>query len=201
MTIQELIKSNWREGIACMVGVALGAFITHTLFIDRPATNPYDTSYHTHTDFVIYLRGERLDLANAEFMTTNQQSLHKEVHLHDNNGGVVHFHAPEITFSEFLSSLNFTLTNDCFITNTGEQLCNNDTETLQLFVNNELYVGDISAYVPEDLDRVLVHFGNPDDERLGDYLHEVSDESCIYSGTCPERGTAPPESCGLTCEL
>jgi len=201
MTITEHIKIHWREIIACLSGILIGGFITLTLFVDHQPANPYDTAYHTHADFVIYLRGERIDLAKAEYMTTNQQSLHSDVHLHDDVGDVVHFHAPEVTFSEFLSSLGYTLTNDCFISRDGEQFCTSDGKVLQLYVNDMLYSEDISAYVPQDLDRMLVYYGDPSSPTIADYLDEVTDESCIYSGSCPGRGVAPPESCGLTCEL
>ncbi len=201
MTVINHLQSNWRELAVCFLGGVVGAFLTYTLFIDQPVTDPYDTDYHIHADFVVYLRGERLDLAQQQYMTSAEQSLHDDVHLHDDVGDVVHYHAPEVTFSEFLSSLGYTLTNDCFITSSGEQFCNNDTETLQLYVNDKHYSGDISAYVPADLDRILIHFGDEADPKLADYLREVEDKACIYSGSCPERGVAPAESCGLTCEL
>lgn len=191
-----------KEIAACVFGALLGGlFVFQVINIEQSHVDPYDTDYHVHADFLIYLDDRQLDLGQTQYMTTAEQHLHNDVHLHDDNGSIVHYHEENVTFSEFLSSLNYTLTNDCFITTAGQQFCNNETETMQLYVNNNLYTDDISAYVPADEDRILLYYGTESNENITAYLDAVTDEACIYSGTCPERGIAPAESCGLTCEL
>ena len=70
-----------------------------------------------------------------------------------------------------------------------------------VFVNDER-IDTPKDYVNEEEDLILVYFGDKNDsETIQSLLLEITDKACIYSGTCPERGTAPPESCGLTCEL
>jgi hypothetical protein len=70
-----------------------------------------------------------------------------------------------------------------------------------LFVNGELYSAPYTEYEPVDDDSILLYYGDPQNESIQSYIEEIPDDSCYYSGTCPERGIAPPESCGLTCEL
>ena len=52
-----------------------------------------------------------------------------------------------------------------------------------------------------DEDKVLLYYGDHSRENIESWFEQISNDACIYSYTCPERGTPPPESCGLTCEL
>jgi hypothetical protein len=166
---------------------------------NHPIADPYDTEYHVHADFHIVVNGTQVDLSGDQFQTTSEQELHDELHLHDNNGEVVHIHAENKTFGEFLDSLGIELTEECLTLDS--QYCTNDTKRLKLFVNNERYQDNITQYVPMDDDRVLLYYGTEDDAFIRERLDAIPADSCYYSGTCPERGIAPPESCGLECEL
>jgi len=151
-------------------------------------------------DILIFVDNEQIDLSVAEYMTTAEQSLHKDAHLHDGNGEVKHIHAENITFVEFLKSLDITMTNDC-IGIEDVEYCASDSKQFSLFVNNEIHSEDYAKYVPVDNDRILIYFGDIDPEKITSLINEVKNDSCYYRGTCPERGVAPPESCGLTGEL
>lgn len=166
---------------------------------NHPIANPYDSEYHVHADFHIVVRDTQVNLDADMFQTTSQQTLHKHAHLHDNNGDVKHIHAEGVTFAEFLDSLGITLTDNCLTLD--NEYCSGEEEEVLMFVNNELYTSPLTQYVPVDDDRILVYYGRYDMEVIQPYLDAVPDDSCYYSGTCPERGVAPPESCGETCEL
>jgi len=166
---------------------------------EHPIADPYDSEYHVHADFHIVVRDTLVDLSDNVFQTTSQQSLHPDAHLHDNNGDVKHIHAEDITFADFLESLSITLTDSCLTLD--NEYCSGETEEVLLYVNNELYTEPITTYVPVDDDRILVYYGAATNPMIDTYLENVPDDSCYYSGTCPERGVAPDESCGLTCEL
>lgn len=196
---------------AFLFGLLVGGLFTSTFIIEdshfnthddtHPIADPYDTDYHVHADFLIYINDELIDLSDDMFMTTGSQNLHGDAHLHDNNGDVKHIHAEGITFVEFLESLQMTLENDCIELFDERRFCSDETSELQLFVNDEPYQADVTEYVPVDNDRILVYYGSPESENLSSYLESVPDDACYYSGTCPERGIAPDEECGLTCEL
>lgn len=190
--------------LACLVGILVGGFITHIMLDDRhddhPIADPYDSQYHVHSDFHIIVNGELVDLSGNAFQTTAEQELHPDLHLHDNNGDVVHIHSEEKTFVEFLESLSITLTDSC-ITLDNEYCADQDGNALLLFVNDTPYTESFTEYIPVDDDRVLLYYGDPDPEIIQPLLETIPDDSCYYSGTCPERGIAPAESCGLTCEL
>lgn len=194
------MKESFRKEIlACFIGIIIGAVTAHIILpkSDNHAVTHSD-EYHIHADFLIQIHDEVLELGVAELTTTASQTLHEHAHLHDENGDVLHMHKENITFAEFLSSLGFTLADDCLTTLDQTKYCSTESESLSLFVNNKIWDEAITKYVPQDLDRVMLYYGsNPDSAELD----KIPDEACIYSGSCPERGTAPPESCGLTCEL
>lgn len=195
-------KLTGKELVAFGVGALLGALITQQFVLptDSETNLPHSDAYHVHADFLIYVNDKVVNLNDDKHMTTHEQEHHEHAHLHDNEGKIQHMHEPGVTFAEFLGSLGIELTNDCLTVN-DETYCTDGEEVLLLFVNDEPFKGNVTTFEAMDEDRVLLYYGAYDAQVITDYLDEVGDEACIYSGTCPERGTAPPESCGLTCEL
>lgn len=195
---------------ACLLGMVVGASAMWLalpspepyLLHEHPIADPSDGEYHVHADFHIYLDDQKLDLAQAELMTTAEQELHDHVHLHDGNGEVVHIHAEGITFAEFLESIGITLSDTC-VTRDDAQYCESTEEQLTLFVNGIARTEPFTTYIPADDDSILLYHGprNAAAEYVQGLIDAVPDDACYYSGTCPERGVAPAESCGLTCEL
>lgn len=187
-------------GATYFLQTSLHGHTDHALHHDQhPIADPYDSDYHVHADFHIVVRDTLVDLAGDRFQTTSQQELHPDAHLHDKNGDVKHIHAERVTFADFLSSLSITLTDNCLTLD--NEYCSDEDQMLQLYVNNELYSEPFTSYVPVDNDRILLYYGEPTNPMIDTYLENIPDDSCYYSGTCPERGVAPDEECGLTCEL
>ena len=192
-----------------MAGALVGGLLTfslmnngwpmHNSHTQHPIADPYDTEYHVHADFHIVVNDTLVDLSDDVFMTSSEQHLHDGAHLHDNNGDVKHIHAEEVSFAEFLTSLNITLTDGCLTLD--NEYCSGEDKEVLLYVNNDLYTSPLTQYVPVDNDRILLYYGEATSPTLATYLEKIPDDACYYSGTCPERGVAPAESCGLTCEL
>lgn len=194
------------ELLACFAGLIVGSIFTsfavstENISENHPIADPFDSEYHVHADFHVYIQDQLLDLSGDEFMTTGQTKHSDHVHLHDNNGEVEHIHSEGISFVAFLSSINLNLTEDCLTTPDDNKYCINELNTLKLFVNGD-EIENKTEYIPVDDDRVLLYYGTPDNPKLREYIDGVPNDSCYYSGTCPERGIAPSENCGLTCEL
>jgi hypothetical protein len=194
--------------IACIFGLCIGVGLVY-MFLQttteststHPIADPFDTKYHAHADFRIFVDDQQIDLSGDEFMSTAGHIVSDHAHLHDGNGEVKHIHAADLTFASFLASVDITLTENCLTLFSGETLCATEKDQVLLYVNEELYTEPLTQYEPVDDDRILLYYGNPQNENIQTYIEEVPSDSCYYSGTCPERGVAPPESCGLTCEL
>ncbi|TSC76232.1 MAG: Protein-disulfide isomerase [Parcubacteria group bacterium Gr01-1014_31] len=158
---------------------------------------------HQHANLAIVLNGKPVDLSADKYQSTKEKELDTAVHLHDEEGMVVHTHRAGVTLNDFLKSLSMDLTPDCFTLDARNRLCNADGKTVKLFVDgraNDQY-GD---YVIADLNRILISYGAEGKPALQRQLDAVPDTACIYSKTCPERGEPPTEECvgglGTGCE-
>ncbi len=183
------------------LGVIIG--ITAQYYLNNRYDPLYDyktSEVHVHSDFILHIDGMTYDFTDDKYQSIPGLVRHQDVHLHDNEDHIIHRHAEDITLSDFLSSIGFTLTEGCITTDSSTEFCNDNTNQLSLYVNN-LQKDSIADYISQEADRILLYYGSADSNAIADLQAQITDESCIYSGTCPERGIAPPESCGLTCEI
>lgn len=209
-----------------MIGLAIGvgggfAVVKHGLplllensKIVTPSPSPINvhTDFHQHVDLRVVIEGQQLDLAKDEYQSSTYVYKDEHIHLHDNNGGVVHLHEPGVTLGDFLQTLDMELTDECFTmyeaaaeneSKTGEQErqvieahCKQagDGKSLVVMVNGDQQL-DGAGYKLQDLDKILVYFGVSDQKMIADQMGLVSDDACMYSETCPERGKPPAENC------
>ncbi len=192
-----MFKKRIASGIIFLTVFSTGGYYLYQKY--NPFTY-YEDEVHVHADFLIYINDQQIDLTDAKYQSSTSQILHKNVHLHDGEDNVVHRHAEGITFTEFLGSLGFTFTNECLIDPTGMSFCSDTNNVLTLYVN-KIPKTILTEYIPQEEDRILLYYGTRDNQKLSEYQNSITNESCIFSGTCPERGIAPAESCGLTCEI
>ncbi len=155
---------------------------------------------HVHADFSFYILGERVDLTAEKYQSSAESVKHPDVHFHDGVDTLIHRHADGTTLGTFMASLGFTLTDSCVTTDTGAEYCTDDTNALLLFVNG-MVADSPSTYITQEEDRLLLYYGDPQSADIRRLQAEITDEACIYSGNCPERGEPPFETCGLTCEI
>jgi hypothetical protein len=167
----------------------------------RTATNPDPN--HTHADFAVWVNGEKLNFSDATYMSgvSTDDTSHDEegeyhhqfLHLHDEVGNVVHRHKPGLTLEEFFSSIDVSFERSCVVINAIDRRCNPAEATWKMFVNGEERPFDL-AYAFEDLDQILItDSSNP--EVIQEQLVEMTDDACLYSRTCPQRGEPPAENC------
>lgn len=175
-----------------------------------PAVNPDPN--HTHADFAIWIHNRKLDFSDPRYMsgTSTDEATHDEegehldpyLHLHDEKGNVIHRHKPGLTIGDFLSSLGITMdlgSGSCMritgVDAVERSYCSDPSGSprWRMFVNGTEGAFD-PAYVFTDLDRILLSFG-ADDEEVQSQLKDLTDDACLYSRTCPERGDPPAESC------
>ena len=145
-----------------------------------------EDEFHIHADFLVILNNTILNFSKEKFMSELHNEQHPHVHLHDMNGKVIHFHEENITFEMFFKSLNIHLNESCFINYNNISYCQDDTNSLQMFVNGEEN-RKMQNYVAEDLDRILILFGNYSNNEIDTFMNMVSNDSCIYSMICEDR--------------
>lgn len=155
---------------------------------------------HVHSDFAFYVLGNKIDLTSPKYQSSMEGIKHPSIHLHDNFDNVIHRHASDVTFEDFINSIGFTLTNSCLTMDTGTKYCTDAINTLKLYVNGRPKT-DVTTYIIQEEDQILLYYGDPKSPDIIKYQEQITEDSCLYSGNCPERGEPPAESCGLTCEI
>ena len=189
------LKKNWVSDLA-PIFMAIGFTALFFLFAKissgstmaaAPAVNPDPN--HTHADFAVYIDSKQVDFSDPKYMTTEQKALSKYFHLHDGIGTLIHRHKPGLTLGDFFASLGFKMTTDCFTLDTGTSYCTNGDKKWIFTVNAEEKPLDPN-YVFHDTDKILLTYGV-----IVPQLIKMTDDACLYSRTCPERGKAPTENC------
>ncbi len=166
----------------------------------RPAVNPDPN--HTHADFAVWIQGKQIDFSGEKFMSgsstdlTYKEAKDKYLHLHDGNGRVIHRHKPGLTLGEFFASIGFGIGQgkDGFCWFEGKTFKECAGGKLRLYVNGKEVPGNPADYAFADTDSVLL----TDSQAEADVTYQMnllSDDACLYSRTCPERGDPPTENC------
>lgn len=198
-----MLRNNIKPIVAVISGFIIAVVIGSILIPSSPTHKvgtSFDTEVHVHGDFKMYLNDERIRFTDKKYQSSAEHTHHVSLHFHDGNDEVIHRHADGVTLTNFFKSLGMTLTNDCVTMDTGTEYCTNKSDTLLLIVNGERVI-EVNDYIFSEEDRILLYYGDATNPKIKDYVASVTDLSCMYSGTCPERGTPPTESCGLTCEV
>ena len=182
-----------------IVAVALIAGIGYLLYpraAHAPAKNPDPN--HSHADFAVFVEGRKIDFGKPQYMEDDAKAgtgttMRNYVHLHDNNGSVIHRHKPGLTIGDFFGSIGMPIQGDCMTIDTGRSVCPDNGKKWRLFVN-ESEIPFSGTYIFQDAERILLSYGLADGDRAAE-LAQVTDDACRYSRTCPERGEPPPEDC------
>ncbi len=176
-----------------------------------PAKNPDPN--HTHADFAVWIGGQELDFSGSEFMSGSSKDErgdehdheHKppSLHLHDGNGHLIHRHKPGLSFGDFLTSLGMAFGYDAasgapYLKSWQMNGTTLHNIKLRMFVNGKEVLPDpkhaLLSYAFADLDHLLLTDAT-DDAQLQSELSRMTDDACLYSQTCPERGKPPAENC------
>lgn len=158
----------------------------------KSQAKPLGEKVHEHADFAVYLNGEKFDFTKAKYQSSDTNPLDPDAHLHDGNGDVTHKHRKGITLGYFFDTLGMKFDNQCFTTDDGTQYCNTADKKLTMYVNGKENT-QFGNYEFTDLDRILITYG--DMTGVADQITSISDDACLYSEKCPERGTPPTENC------
>ena len=206
-----MIKSQKILHLVIIINVALLLYFIVTFFNNGGHTHGneegshthndrVEEEYHIHSDFIVYLDGEIIDFSNSRFQSDTLFLRDRNLHLHNNDGEVIHIHKEERTLNDFLQSVDISIADECIDTSFDDEnksFCVSDEKIINVFINGEK-TEEGGDYIFNDLDRILVYYGDDDTQNIEKLIDMVSDRSCIFSLKCKERGTPPDEdSCGI----
>jgi len=150
--------------------------IQSTINVDpeKKLVNQYNVgeygSDHAHAAIVVFVDGEQLNFGMPQFQLSSRY-----IHLENHNPYLIHKHATGVPLEMLFASFGMKITSDCIILSYDEstdiktgRFCTGQDQSLVFYVNGEEYYSDISQYVLEHNDRILVSFG--DAESISEYL-------------------------------
>ncbi len=165
-------KASFIAGLA--VAILVGGLISYQK----------EPEFHEHADFAIVIDGKELDFSDDKYMSfvpcsddVHYHTPEEAVHLHENNGDVIHSHQSVVNYGHFINTVMPEL---------------RERDDLRFFINGE-EVDALWDKKVRDLEQVLITNTQGD---VSQELEAITNDACIYSELCPERGTATYESCG-----
>ncbi len=169
------IRLRW-FGLAMFL---LGAFV---LFAFRFATFESD-DVHYHANFALYVNGQRDEFKSFTFYEeVTSCDVHDaddaggRAHMHDQNSGLVHVHAPGVTWSQFFTNLGYTLGNKVVVTDGGVYADGQDGNKL-VFVLNGQTVRSVQDRLIKSTDRLLINYGKEDATALDARFKALPDDA------------------------
>ena len=119
-------------------------------------------SDHAHAAITVFVDGEQLNFGLPQFQISSRY-----IHFENNNPYLIHMHATGVPLEILFASFGVKITPDCIMLNYDESVdiktgrfCNGQNQSLVFYVNGDEYYSDISQYVLEHNDRILVSFGD-----------------------------------------
>lgn len=135
-------------------------------------------STHIHADIGIYLDGKEITPIPPQYYV-------KGPYMHFEGGPgagtVIHMHAVNVPLVLLLKSMGMNLDPNCFYLDNGQKYCTSADKTLKMFVKHEnenwTQNYDYGNYVFDDLDKILISYGNENQESLEEQMNSVTDYS------------------------
>jgi len=111
-------------------------------------------SAHAHAAIVVFINGDQINYGLEQYQISS-----KYIHFENNNPYVIHRHATNASLELLFSSFGMRIMADC-ITLHGELFCTEENQTLTFFVNGEEVHSDISQYVFDHNDKIMISLGD-----------------------------------------
>jgi len=128
--------------------------------VNRYSVGEYGSD-HAHAAIVVFVDGEKINFGMPQFQISS-----KYIHFENHNPYLIHRHATGVPLEMLFASFGMKVTPDCIALNYDESVnlktgrfCAGQDQSLVFYVNGKEYYSDISKYVLEHNDRILVSFG------------------------------------------
>lgn len=129
--------------------------------VDQHGVGKFGTE-HSHAAIAIFVNDDLLNFSLPQFQLSS-----KYIHFEDHSPYLIHKHATSVPLEMLFASFEMKITSDCMVLNYDEstdiktsKYCNGQDKFLVFYVNGEQYYSDVSRYVLEHNDRILISFGN-----------------------------------------
>ena len=125
---------------------------------------------HEHASLLVRIFGDKFD-----FSVPSYQIKSSWIHFEESDGTTIHRHSTGVELGYLFDTLNIGIDSECYRFPDGRQFCTNEDYSLKYYINNQI-VDNISNYVFEDGDRILISFGNETPEQIEEQLIELDSQ-------------------------
>ena len=153
--------------------VAYAGYTFVTMDVNAPGAPPGAGKLggeHEHASLLVKIFTDKFD-----FSVPSYQIKSSWIHFEESDGTTIHRHASGVTLGYLFDSLNIGINSECYIFPDGRQFCTNEDYSLKYYINHQI-VDDISDYVIQEGDRILITFGNETPEQIEEQLLELDSQ-------------------------
>ena len=162
--------------LVIIAGISIYLFSQNTLSV--AGFGPLGSA-HEHAAFLVKVNGQNIDFRQPKYQVQSDY-----IHVENGDGTTLHRHSTNVTFADFLKSINMDIDrkNNCLVFTNGTKYCDNDDNDnkLRIFIN-ENSTNSISDYILKNNDRLLVMYGNETNEQIAKALDEVNKIEIQYT--------------------
>ena len=147
---------------------AIGSGTSLSLHAEHGVPTPAPVAgVHYHANFLLYVNGAAYDFSPDKYMepvsicsvNPAHPSPQARVHMHQNDGTLVHVHSANVTWGDLFSNLGFAINAASIVTDTGTSFAADSIHPLVFRVNGDPVTNIAGRYIDPN-DRLLIDFGS-----------------------------------------
>lgn len=163
-------------GIAAIIGWSAYVFIESSSIQSAPG-GPKGAgalgSDHQHASLLVRVFGDKFDFSVPAYQIKSPW-----IHFEGSDGNTIHRHATGVPLGYLFDSLKIHVTDKCFVFPDGREFCSSDQYSLKFYINHNK-VDDITKYIINEGDRILISYGGETQEELDNQLLELDNQKII----------------------
>ncbi len=159
-------------GIFAVVAVIVGisAYNFTNLTASAPGAPPGAGTLgdeHEHASMLVRIFGDKFDFSLPAYQIKNSW-----IHFEGQDGTTVHRHSSGVTLGYLFETLGIAIDENCYIFPDGREFCTSEEFSLKYFINHQP-VESINDHVPKDDVRILISYGDENQEQIDAQLSEL----------------------------
>ena len=154
--------------VAVIVGISVYNFTNLTA--SAPGAPPGSGTLgdeHEHASMLVRIFGDKFDFSLPAYQIKNSW-----IHFEGQDGTTVHRHSSGVTLGYLFETLGIAIDENCYIFPDGREFCTSDEYSLKYFINHQP-VESINDHVPKDDVRILISYGDENQEQIDAQLSEL----------------------------
>ena len=128
---------------------------------------------HEHASMLVRIFGDKFDFSLPAYQIKNSW-----IHFEGQDGTTVHRHSSGVTLGYLFETLGIIIDENCYIFPDGREFCNSDEYSIKYFINHQP-VESINDHVPKDDVKILISYGDENQEQIDAQLSELDAQSIL----------------------